>query len=94
MNIRNCPLQVIRSCILLNFKFDHCLFFTERTIKIGSGDFKSRIDSCQKDSASLKHSLHTRVNLDTNIQVKGIGRMVKAMIDDKLGAVELHSSIN
>ena len=94
-------------------------FFTERTVKINSGDLESRIDACQKDCASLKDRFNTRVQIDTNIQVKeikggvqqtgtfllvcrclfsnlfavGIGRMMKAMIDDKLGDFELHSSI-
>jgi hypothetical protein len=97
------------------------LLFTERTIKILIGDLKSRIDTCQKDCASLKDRFSIRVHVDTNIQVKemkggvqqtgtflllvcsylssnlfavDIGRMVNAMIDDKLGAFELHSSIN
>jgi uncharacterized membrane protein len=32
------------------------LFFTGRTVRIQSGDLKSRIDTCQKDCASLKDS--------------------------------------
>ena len=51
-------LQVLRS------------FFTERTAKIKFGDFKSRIETCQKDCASLKDRFSIRVHVDTNIQVK------------------------
>ena len=47
-------------------------FFTERTVKIKSGNLKSRIDTCQKDCASLKDSFYSRLHLDTNIQVKEI----------------------
>ena len=46
------------------------MFFTERTIKIKTGDLKSRIDTCQKDCASLKDRFNTRLHVDTNIQVK------------------------
>ena len=35
-----------------------------------SGDLKSRIDTCQKDCASLKDRFCVRVHVDTNIQVK------------------------
>ena len=48
------------------------MFFTERTVKIQSGDLKSRIDTCQKDCASLKDSFYSRLHRDTNIQVKEI----------------------
>ena len=51
------------------------------------GDLKSRIDSCQKDCASLKDKFFSRIHLDTN-------RMLKAIKDDKLGAFDFHSSIN
>jgi hypothetical protein len=61
---------VIRSFTLLNLKSNDC--FSERTVKIQSGDLKSRIDACQKDSASLKDRFNSRLNLDTNIQVKEI----------------------
>ena len=93
MNIRNCLWQVICSFTSLNFKSNDC-FLTERTVRIPSGDFKSRIDTCQKDCASLRDNFHSRLHLDTNIQVKGIGRTLNAMEDDKLGAFELHYSIN
>ena len=46
------------------------MFFTERTVKINIGDFKSRIETCQKDCASLKDRFTIRVHVDTNIQVK------------------------
>ena len=91
MNTRNRPSLVIRSFILLNFKSDDCFFFAERTAKIQIGDLKSRVDTCQKDCASLKDSFYGRVHLDTNTRVR---RMMKEMKDDKLGAFELHSSIN
>ena len=48
------------------------MLFKGRTIKIISGDLKSRIDTCQKDCASLKDRFSIRVNVDTNIQVKEI----------------------
>ena len=70
MNIRNCPFQVIRSFALLTFKSNDC--FSERTIKIKGGDLKSRIDTCQKDCASLKDRFNSRLHVDTNIQVKEI----------------------
>jgi hypothetical protein len=116
MNIRKCPWQVILSFYPVKIQVLR-LFFTERTIKIQSGDLKSRIDACQKDCASLKDKFYNRLHLDTNTQVKvglqqtgtflltyllnffsnlfavGIGRTLNAMIDDKLGASELHSSI-
>ena len=88
------------------------MLLTERTVKLQSGDLKSRIDACQKHNASLKDRFNTRLNVDTNIQVNeigtfflvcshlfsnlftvGIGRMLKVINDDKLGAFELHSSI-
>jgi hypothetical protein len=50
---------------------DDC-FCTERTVKIQGGDLKSRIDTCQKDCATLKDSFYSRLHLDTNIQVKEI----------------------
>ena len=46
------------------------MLFTERTIRTISGDLKSRIDTCQKDCASLKDRFSIRVHVDTNIQVK------------------------
>ena len=115
---------MIPSFILLNFKFNN--YFSGRIINL-SADFKSRIDSCRKDCASLKDRFDTRLRVATNIQVKDtniqvkeikggvqqtgmfllvfsflssnlfmvdIGRMVNAMIDDKLGAFKLRSSIN
>ena len=69
MNIRNCPCQVIRSFVLLDFKSER-LFFTERAVKINIGDLKLRIETCQKDCASLKDRFTIRVHVDTNIQVK------------------------
>ena len=48
------------------------IIFSERTIKIKGGDLKSRIDTCQKDCASLKERFNIRVHVDTNIQVKEI----------------------
>ena len=62
---------MIRSFSLLNFKSYDC-FFTERTVKIQSGDFKSRIDGCKKGCASLKDRFNSRLHVDTNIQVKEI----------------------
>ena len=72
----------------VNFKFNIFFFSpsTERTAKILIGDLKSRVDTCQKDCASLKDRFLNRINLDTNIQVKKIK-------DDKLGAFELLSSM-
>ena len=96
------------------------MLFTERIIKIITADLKSRIDTCQKDCASLKDRFNSRLRVDTNIQVKeikggvqqtgtflrvcsylpliseslDIGRMMIAMIDDKLGSLEFHASIN
>ena len=74
MNIRKFPYQVIPSFILLNFKSNN--YFSERIINI-SADFKSRIDSCRKDCASLKDRLDTRLRVDTNIQVKDINIQLK-----------------
>ena len=54
---------------LLYFKVQR-FFVTERTVKINIGDFKSRIETCQKDCASLKDRFSIRVHIDTNIQVK------------------------
>ena len=70
MNMRNCPLQVISffDCKISSLT----MLFKGRTIKIISGDLKSRIDTCQKDCASLKDRFSIRVNVDTNIQVKEI----------------------
>ena len=48
------------------------IVFTERIVKIQSGDLKSRINMCQKDCASLKDRFSIRVHVDTNIQVKEI----------------------
>ena len=45
------------------------MLFTGRTIKIISGDLKSRIDTYQKDCASLKDRFSIRIHVDTNIQV-------------------------
>ena len=38
-------------------------------MKIISGDLKSRIQTCQKDCASLKDRFSIGVHVDTNIQV-------------------------
>ena len=90
------------------------MLLSERTVKLQSGDLKSRIDACQKDCASLRDRFNTRLHVDTNIQVKemkvgigtfllvcsyffsdlitaGIGRMLNAIKDDKLGTFESHS---
>ena len=48
------------------------MFFTERIIKIKSGGLKSRIDTCQKDCASLKDRFNTRFLLGINNHVKEI----------------------
>ena len=58
----------LRLSLSINFKSNDC--FSERTVKIKFGDFKSRIETCQKDCASLKDRLDIRVHVDTNIQVK------------------------
>ena len=65
---------MIPSFILLNFKSNN--YFSERIINI-SADFKSRIDSCRKDCASLKDRFDTRLRVDTNIQVKDINIQLK-----------------
>ena len=54
----------------VNFKSNDC--FSVRTIKIKSGDLKSRINTCQKDCSSLKDRFNTRLHVDTNAQVKEI----------------------
>ena len=46
------------------------LFFTVRPLKIQFDDLKSRIDTCQKDCASLKDKFFSRIHLDTNKQVR------------------------
>ena len=48
-------------------------FFTGRTVKIQIGDLKSRIDTCQKDCASLKDKFFSRIHLATNMQVQQNG---------------------
>ena len=53
------------------------MLFTGRTIKIISGDLKSRIDTCQKDCASLKDRFNSRLLIDTNIQMKETSIQVK-----------------
>ena len=76
MNIRNCPFLVISSFTSLNFKsYDSS---SDRVSKIGSGDFKSRIDACQKDCAFLRDRFRIQVGLrlDTNIQMKMKGNKV------------------
>jgi hypothetical protein len=87
-------LSLAGDSLLYPVKLQIQLFFTERTVKIQGGDLKSRIDKCQKDCASLKDTFYNRLHLDTNIQVKGIGRTLKAIKDDKLGTFKLHSSLN
>ena len=58
---------------LLYFKLLFLMtFLTERAIKTISADLKSRIDTCQKDCASLKDRFNSRLHVDTNIQVKEI----------------------
>ena len=47
-------------------------FLTDRTVKICSGDLKSRIDAYQKACASLKDRFNSGLLVDTNIQVKEI----------------------
>ena len=56
----------------VKFQVSNCvtILFTERTIKIISGDLKSRIETCQKGCASLKDRFSIGVHVDTNIQVK------------------------
>ena len=84
MNIRNCPWRVIRTFTLLNFKSND--YFSERTVNIRSGDLKSRIDKCQKDCAFLKDKFYSGLH-DTKNQVKDIGRALRAMKDEMLGAL-------
>ena len=78
--------------ILLNSSLEF-VFFAERTAKIQGSDLKSRIDKCQKECTTLKDSFHSRLNLDTNFQTKGISQTLNAIKDDKLGTFELHSYI-
>ena len=56
--------------LLYPVKSSLTFLFTERTIKIISGDLKSRIGTCQKNCASLKDRFSIGVHVDTNIQVK------------------------
>ena len=70
----------------VKLQVERLFLFTERTVKIGLGDLKLRIDTCQKDCAFLKDRFLSRIHLDTNIQVK-------KMKDDKLGSFELLSSM-
>ena len=43
---------------------------------------------------STKDRFYNRLHLGTNIQAKVIGQTLDAMKDDKLGAFELHFSVN
>jgi hypothetical protein len=70
---------VIRSSALLNFKSYNC--FSVRTVKINIGDLKSRIETCQKDCASLKDRFSIRVGVNTNLDVKKMGTFLLFFVD-------------
>ena len=67
-------LSLAGDSLLYPVKFKPRVSFAERTAKIQGSDLKSRIDKCQKECTTLKDSFHSRLNLDTNFQTKGISQ--------------------